>query len=75
MPDDRMTMREVELLQKADEIIERNKKARPDFRFMHGRYEERAIIYAAEFWRDEAARLAKAIHVSQQQSMSMGEPD
>lgn len=74
MPEAKMTQRELDLLKKADQIVERNKTARSDFRFLHGAYEERAIIFAAEFWRDEAERLARAIRVSQQQSMSMGEP-
>ena len=74
MPEAKMTQRELDLLAKTDEIIKRNKTARSDFRFLHGAYEERAVLYAAEFWRDEAERLARAIRVMQEQSMSMGEP-
>ena len=71
-----MTQREIDLLTKADEIISRNKrKARTDYRFLHGAYEERAIIFAAEFWREHAGSMAGAIAENQREAMSVGEPD
>lgn len=76
MPSEEMTLREIELLAKADAVVARFKsKPRTDFRILHGAYEERAVIFAAEFWQGEAARLAEAILVIQRQSMSSGELD
>lgn len=68
----KMTQREIDLLTKADEIIARNKTARTDYRFLHGAYEERAIIFAAEFWREHAGHMAEGIAERQREAMSMG---
>lgn len=58
---DAMTATEIELLQIADTIIDRNATPRPKFRTFHGPREETAILFCAKFWRDQAAALAQVL--------------